>query len=181
MRVITGTAKGRRLLQPSGRDIRPTTERVKEAIFSALQFDIEGRRILDLFAGSGQLSCEALSRGAQSATLVDNSESSLKIARTNIENCGFIEKAKIVKSDYSTFCSMCRDRFDIAFLDPPYHEGFLISAIKCVQPLMSDYGIIVCEHPKDLLLEQKIGDLYVSRQYHYGKINITVYKKGDNA
>lgn len=179
MRVITGTHKGIRLATPQGMDVRPTPERVKEAIFSVLQFDIEGRRFLDLFAGSGQMGIEALSRGALSAVLVDSSASSLKVARKNIEICKFQDKAKTVQSDYASFCSMSRDVFDIAFLDPPYNEGILIPALKAVLPLMSDYGFVVCEHPPEVSLPDEIGGFKVWRDYKYGKILVTVYRKGD--
>lgn len=178
MRVITGSARGKRLLTPSGRDVRPTPERVKEGLFSALQFDIEGRRVLDLFAGSGQLGIEALSRGAKSATLVDYSAVSTKIIKTNVENCGFEDRVSIIQSDYAAFCAMCTDMFDVVFLDPPYNAGFLMPAIKQVLPLVSDYGFIVCEHPPEVELEQSVGGFSVWRTYRYGKVLITVYKKG---
>ena len=180
MRVITGSARGRKLITPTGRDVRPTPDMVKEALFSALQFDIEGRRILDLFAGSGQLSCEALSRGASFATLVDSSAVSVKTAKANIEACKFSDKARVIQSDYSAFCAMSRDEYDIVFLDPPYNAGLLTPSIKAVLPLMSDYGIIVCEHPSDVLLEENIGGFSISKTYRYGKVFITVYKKGEN-
>ncbi len=179
MRVITGTARGKRLVTPAGMDVRPTPDRVKEGLFSALHFDIEGRRILDLFAGSGQLSIEALSRGAASAVLVDKSAQSIKAAQSNVSACGFEDKARIVQSDYLSFCAMCRDTFDIVFLDPPYNEGMLIPAIKAVLPLMSDYGSIVCEHPIDVKLEESIGGFSVYRTYRYGKVLVTVYRKGE--
>lgn len=179
MRVITGSLRGKRLSTLEGRDVRPTPERVKEGLFSALQFDIEGRRILDLFAGSGQLSIEALSRGAKSAVLVDNSASSVKVIRSNLQNCGLEDKTKVVQADYSSFCAMCRDEFDIAFLDPPYNEGLLIPAIKSVLPLMSDYGFVVCEHPLDVVLDNEIGGFCIWRSYRYGKVLVTIYRKGD--
>ncbi len=178
MRVITGICKGKRLFTPDGMDVRPTSDKVKEGLFSALQFDIEGRRILDLFAGSGQLSIEALSRGAESAVLVDNSSASVKIIKKNIALCGLEDKAKVYNTDYSSFCAMCRDTFDIAFLDPPYNEGILENALKSVLPLMSDYGLIVCEHPPMVKLPETIGGFYVLKTYSYGKINLTVYRKG---
>lgn len=179
MRVITGSAKGKRLVTPAGRDVRPTPERVKEGLFSALQFDIEGRRVLDLFAGTGQLSIEALSRGAESAVLVDSSASSVKAARSNVEACGFSDRARIVQSDYGAFCAMSRDTFDIVFLDPPYMEGLLMPAVKAVLPLVSDYGFVVCEHPPEVKLEPEIGGFSVWRSYRYGKVLITVYRKGN--
>lgn len=177
MRVITGSARGKRLVTPAGLDVRPTPDRVKEGIFSALHFDIEGRRVLDLFAGSGQLSIEALSRGAESAVIVDNSANSLKAVRSNIEACGFSDKARVIQSDYASFCAMSRDTFDIVFLDPPYNEGLLMPALKSVLPLVSDYGIIVCEHPMDVKLEETIGGFAVSKVYRYGKVLVTVYRK----
>lgn len=179
MRVITGSVKGKRLVTPAGRDVRPTPERVKEGLFSALHFDIEGRRVLDLFAGSGQLSIEALSRGAEKAVLVDNSAVSVKAIKSNIDACGFGDKAKVVLSDYASFCAMSRDAFDIVFLDPPYNEGLLMPAIKAVLPLISDYGMIVCEHPPEVKLEENVGGFIISRTYRYGKVLITVYRKGD--
>jgi len=179
MRVITGSARGKRLITPEGRDVRPTPEKVKEALFSALQFDIEGRRILDLFAGSGQLGIEALSRGAESAVLVDNSAISVRTATANVSSCGFEGKARVVRSDFATYCAMSRETFDIVFLDPPYNEGLLVPAIKAVLPLLSDYATVVCEHPPEVVLDEEIGGLKIWRTYRYGKILITVYRKGD--
>ncbi len=179
MRVITGSAKGKRLATPEGKDVRPTSDKVKEGIFSALQFDIEGRRILDLFAGSGQLGIEALSRGAESAVLVDSSAVSIRIAKQNVENCGFSDRARVIQLDYSAFCAMSRDTFDIVFLDPPYNEGLLSNAVKAVLPLMSDYGLIVCEHPPEVKLEESVGGFSIFKTYRYGKVNVTVYRKGE--
>ena len=180
MRIITGSARGRRLITPQGLDVRPTPEKVKEALFSALQFDIEGRRVLDLFAGSGQLGIEALSRGAKSATFVDASPVSIKTVEKNLESTALKENARVIKSDYSAFCACAKDTFDIAFLDPPYEEGMLLPAIKAVLPLMSDYGIVICEHPPHVELPEEIGGFAVNREYRYGKISVTVYRKGDN-
>ncbi len=178
MRVITGSARGKRLLTPQGNDVRPTSEKVKEALFSALQFDIEGRRILDLFAGSGQLGIEALSRGAESATFVDSSNASIKIIKQNIENTGFGDVSKVYTMDYNSFTSMCRDTFDIVFLDPPYAQGLLLPAIKSVLPLISDYGMIVCEYPPEIEIPESIGGFEIYRTYLYGKINVSIYRKG---
>lgn len=180
MRVITGTARGRRLVTPEGLDVRPTPEKVKEALFSALQFDIEGRRVLDLFAGSGQLGIEALSRGAESATFVDNSQVSIRTITKNLETSMLADKAKVVKTDYASFCAGSRDTFDIVFLDPPYDEGLLLPAVKSVLPLMSDYGMIVCEYPPHVEMPESIGGFEISRNYKYGKINVSVYRKAEN-
>lgn len=179
MRIITGVAKGKRLVTPEGRDVRPTPERVKEGIFSALQFDIEGRRVLDLFAGSGQLGLEALSRGAESAVFVDASDASVKIIKQNIELTGFEGKANVVRSDYASFAAASGDTFDIVFLDPPYAAGLLMPAVKAVLSLMSDYGMIVCEHPSEVKLDETVGSFSVSKTYRYGKVLVTVYRKGE--
>ena len=178
MRVITGTARGKRLITVSGNDIvRPTGEKVKEALFSSIQFDIEGRRVLDLFAGSGQLGIEALSRGAESATFVDCNDASLKVIKQNLENTSLSDKASVYKSDYATFALRCTQKFDIAFLDPPYKAGVLEDAVLKTIPLMSDFGKIFCEHPVELKLPQTIGGFKVTKVYRYGKSLITVYKK----
>lgn len=178
MRVITGSARGKRLVTVTGNDIvRPTGEKVKEALFSSIQFDIEGRRVLDLFAGSGQLGIEALSRGAESATFVDCNDASLNAVKRNLENTGLEPFATVYKSDYATFALRCSQKFDIAFLDPPYNAGILEDAVIKVAPLMSDYGKIFCEHPSELKLPETINDFSVCKVYKYGKTIVTVYKK----
>lgn len=178
MRVITGIARGKRLVTPDGSDVRPTSDKVKEALFSALQFDIEGRRVLDLFAGSGQLGIEALSRGAESCVFVDNSRASLNLVKKNLEITGLAINAKVVQSDFSSFAAMCRDTFDIVFLDPPYAAGILCDAIKAVLPLMSDFGMIICEYPPEVTIPERVADFFVYRTYRYGKINVSIYRKG---
>ncbi len=178
MRVITGTARGKRLITVPGDDIvRPTSEKVKEALFSSIQFDIEGRRILDLFAGCGQLGIEALSRGAKSAVFVDSNDASLNAVKKNLENTGLSNLAKTYKSDYSAFAVRCIDKFDIAFLDPPYKQGLLEDALKKTIPLMSDFGKIFCEHPIDIKLPDAIDGFCIYKVYRYGKTAITAYKK----
>lgn len=180
MRVITGIARGKRLVTVTGNDIvRPTGDKVKEALFSSIQFDIEGRRVLDLFAGSGQLGIEALSRGAESAVFVDCNDASIKAINQNIENTGFSKQATVSKSDYSTFLLRCNQKFDIAFLDPPYSAGILEDAISKTVPYMSDYGKIFCEHPKEVALPEKIGGFSICKVYRYGKTYITAYKKDE--
>lgn len=180
MRVITGIARGKNLKTLDGNDVRPTSQKVKEAVFSAIQFDIEGRRVLDLFAGSGQLGIEALSRGAKNAVFVDNSSASVKIINQNLESTGFQANARVYSGDYASFTAMSRDVFDIVFLDPPYQKGLLVPALKSVLPLMSDYGIIVCEYPPEVEIPQSIGGFEVAKTYRYGKINVSVYRKGAN-
>lgn len=178
MRVITGIARGKRLRSLDGNDVRPTTDKVKEGIFSAIQFDIEGRRFLDMFAGSGQMGIEALSRGALSAVFVDSSPAAIRICTENIVNCGFEKESKIVKRDSIGYVATTPETFDIAFLDPPYEAGLLVKALETVATKMSDFGIIICEHPSDVALPEEIYGFTAQKVYRYGKINLTVYRKG---
>ena len=130
MRVITGSARGRRLITLEGDDVRPTTDIVKEALFSIIQFEIEGRNVLDLFGGCGQLAIEALSRGARSATIVDLSKKSVEIIKKNVNSTGFTNNAFVVNSDATAFLSRTREKFDIALLDPPYSKGLIEKALE---------------------------------------------------
>ena len=177
VRIISGIAKGRSLQTLPGNHVRPTTDKVKEAIFSSIQFDIEGRRFLDLFAGSGQMGLEALSRGAQSATFVDSSADSLKICRQNIDTVGFSAVSKTVHSDALLFLNRNNEKFDIAFLDPPYAADLLEKALLLLAKQMSDFGTIICEHPTDIILPERVDDFSLCKTRKYGKINVTFYKK----
>ena len=178
MRVITGSARGRNLITVPGEDIvRPTPQRVKEAIFSSIQFDIEGRKVLDLFAGCGQLGIEALSRGAKSAVFVDASDISLNVVKQNLSNTKLDGAAKTVRSDYAAFLASNKEKFDIAFLDPPYGSGLLLNALEGVTETMSEYGSIFCEHPADVVLPDNAGDFAAYKNYRFGRIMITVYRK----
>ena len=146
MRVISGTAGGRKLKQPDGMTVRPTTDQVKEAIFNIIQFSIEGRRVLDLFAGTGQLGIEALSRGASGCTFVDRASSSLKLVRENLSLTGFGERAETVCSDSIAFLERCGE-YGIVLLDPPYDSDLLEKALKAINEfdILEDDGIIICE------------------------------------
>lgn len=158
--------------------VRPTSDRVKEAVFSSVQFDVEGRRVLDLFAGSGQLGIEALSRGAEKAVFVDRCAECTDVVKKNLEITGLKDKAVVFCGDYSSFLSRNSETFDIAFLDPPYSSGILVEALGLVTNHMSDYGIIFCEHPSDLSLPEAIGCFKAVRTYRFGSISVTTYKKG---
>lgn len=176
MRVITGSARGRRLKAPEGVDVRPTTDKVKEAIFSIVQFDIKGSAVLDLFSGSGQMGIEALSRGASSCVFVDSSRSSIEVTKGNIAAAGFKNEATVMNSDSIGYLRMCRNIFDIAFLDPPYGKGLIEQALTLLSGYMSDRGIIVCEHELGLELPENFEKMRKYRSYKYGKIEVTVYK-----
>lgn len=176
MRVITGTARGRKLIALEGNDVRPTTDKVKEAVFSIVHFDIDGSEILDLFAGSGQLGIEALSRGASRCTFVDSSQKSVKVVNENIKATGFEDKASVLNTDGLSYLRTCRLKFDIAFLDPPYEKGILEQTLPLLEEHMSDRGIVVCEHEQKLVLPEEFGRLKKAKTYKYGKIEVTVYR-----
>ena len=175
MRVITGSCRGRKLVSPTGDDVRPTTDNVKESVFSIIQFSVEGRSFLDAFAGSGQMGIEALSRGASGAVFVDNSRRSLEVVRKNLGLTGLAQKARVVNADTLSYLSSCMEKFDIAFLDPPYREGLLQNALELLPQVMNESGYIICEHPADEELPQRTGDFIIKKSYRYGKIKITVY------
>lgn len=179
MRVITGSARGRRLRSPEGRDVRPTADKVKEAVFSVVQFDIEGSAALDLFSGSGQLGIEALSRGARSCVFVDSSRVSVDITKENIAAAGFKDSSSVVTADSIGYLRMCRNTFDLAFLDPPYGKGLIEQALPLLCGHMSERGIIVCEHENGLELPETAGSLTKSRTYKYGRTEVTVYRSGE--
>lgn len=176
MRVISGSAKLRRLEPVKGQDIRPTSDRVKEAIFTIIQFDIEGKNVLDLFAGTGQLGIEALSRGAQGAVFLDNSPTAIETVRKNLLNTGFYTKAKVYKMSYDAYLRTSSERFDIAFLDPPYNKNLLPPALYAVADRMNPGSLIVCEHSDKDVLPPSVGNFETLRTYRYGTVRVTLYR-----
>ena len=148
MRVITGTARGRKLVAPEGMDVRPTGDKVKEAVFSAIQFDIEGSYVLDLFAGSGQMGIEALSRGAEKAVFVDSSQKSVNCVNENIKNTGFVKNSVIVTRDSYDYIRYTSEMFDIIILDPPYRHGHIAKILPLCAEKLNEGGSIVCEYEK---------------------------------
>ena len=175
MRVITGTARGKRLRTLDGLDVRPTSEKVKEAIFSIIQFDIPEARILDLFAGSGQLGIEALSRGAKGCVFVDQSRSSSAVIRENVEACGFSERSRILNMNAIDYLRSA-PTVDIALLDPPYSKGLITDALPLLESKIAPNGIVVCEHEAGLVLPERVGRLKKKREYSYGKtVALTTY------
>lgn len=180
MRVITGTARGRRLRELEGMETRPTTDRVKEGLFSALQFDIEGRKVLDLFAGTGQLGIECLSRGAASAVFVDRRTDAVKLIRENLRLTELEDRARVIAGDSMEYLRSIREPFDIIFLDPPYAAGLLEPAIAHIAKfdILAPHGIIAAEHPADRVLPALAPPYRLHRTYRYGKIALTLYRRG---
>ena len=179
MRVISGKARGIVLKTPDGVLTRPTADRVKEALFSIIQFDIPGTRVLDLFGGTGQLGIEALSRDASYAVFVDAREEACRLIRENIKRTHFETVSRVVCSDYSKYLKACREKFDIIFLDPPYSEVFLENSLKMITEIdiLQSGGIIITERPveKELLLD--FPGYSRSKDYKYSKTILTIFKK----
>ena len=176
MRVITGTARGRRLKTPENYDIRPTTDNVKESVFNIIQFDIEGRRVLDLFAGTGQLGIECLSRGAAEAVFIDENTAAVKIVKENLKTCGFT--AAVLQQDALGYLRHC-GRFDLVFVDPPYDSGLYESVLETINSvdILSDGGIIICEARRDRQLPEMTAPYEKQREYVYGKVKLCKYVK----
>ena len=180
MRVITGSARGRKLKTPENYDIRPTTDNVKEALFNILQFDIEGRRVLDLFAGTGQLGIEALSRGAAEAVFVDESRESVRIVKENLKACGL--SAPVFQTNALDFLRSC-GTFDLIFVDPPYDAGLYEPVLNTINSVdnLSDGGIIVCETRRETALPEMAPPYVRKKEYRYGKVKICFYAKETEA
>ena len=180
MRVITGKARGVQLKTPDGMTTRPTTDRVKEALFSIINFDIPGAKVLDLFGGTGQLGIEALSRGAASAVFVDAGESACRLIRENLKRTKLEGEGRVIRSDYLDYLKRCRETYDIIFLDPPYAEVFLENALKRITEIdiLQTNGIIVTERPLGKELPWEFEGYSRSKDYKYGKTLLTIYRKG---
>ena len=176
MRVVGGSKRGTQLIGFDRDEVRPTLDRVKESMFNVLQFDIPGSRVLDLYGGSGQLTVEALSRGAASAVILDRNPAAVKIIRENVQACGFGEQAKILSMDARDFLAGCKEKFDVIFLDPPYAGPLLEESLKTITEIdiVSEHGIIVCESALDKELPELPEPYEKGREYRYGKIKVTL-------
>lgn len=179
MRVISGTARGRRLKELPGMDTRPTTDKVKEALFNIIQFEIEGRRVLDLFGGTGQLGIEALSRGAAHCTFVDSSRQAAAVIRDNLKTVGFSDLSAVQQGDALAFLAGCRQRFDVILLDPPYQTDLLENCIQNITrfDILSEHGIMICESAAEKQMPEPDAPYEKGREYRYGKIKLTVYHR----
>jgi 16S rRNA (guanine(966)-N(2))-methyltransferase RsmD len=178
MRVISGSARGRKLIQPEGGAVRPTTDMVKEALFNIIQFDLEGRRVLDLFSGTGQLGIEALSRGAASALFVDPSAPALRLVRANLRHTELAARAEVYREDALAFLRR-GGRFDIVFIDPPYESALAEKALAAINEfdILNENGIIICETKADARLPDLSPPYAKGREYRYGRIRISLYLK----
>ena len=176
MRVITGSRRGKKLKTLDSLDTRPTTDMVKEAVFSAIQFDVAGSQVLDLFAGSGQMGIEALSRDATHCVFVDSNPSAVQVIKENIADCKFTAESRVLNMDSLEYLKVAKGQFDIVLLDPPYGKGLIEKVLCGLDGHISDRAIVVCEHEKELELADEYGRLKKHKRYKYGKIAVTLFK-----
>ena len=180
MRIISGSRRGHKLFEFEGQDVRPTTDRVKESIFNLIQVYVPNADILDMIAGSGALSFEAISRGANSAVLVDCDKNSVAIINKNIKSLRFENECRVVERSCFDFINTNCGKFDIIFLDPPYNKGFIEPALSAISEndILSDNGIIVLESDNTDFKNEFEG-LEMIKQKKYGRTFITIYKVKD--
>ncbi len=180
MRIITGRAKGIRLKTLEGDATRPTAERVKEAVFSMIQFDLEGREVLDLFAGSGQMGLEAVSRGAKHAVLVDRSKDAIRVIEENVAKTKLAADCSVCLSDCMDYIHRNRKKkFDIIFIDPPYASGLYPTVLEALNEydMLKPTTMIVCEGDMENLLSQypSLSSVYCSKKISkYSRTVITI-------
>ena len=185
MRIITGSAKGKKLVSLEGYATRPTSERIKEAVFSSIQFDVEGRRVLDLFAGSGQMGLEALSRGAERATFIDLSREAMEVVKQNARITGFFDQSHFLVSDWRNYIRKAsgREQYDLVFVDPPYAMECCADAAKYLaeKELIIPGAIVVLESGEEEIdiADPRLSGYRVIKSTHYGKktfVNILFYE-----
>ncbi len=177
MRVTGGIGKGRRLRVPAGSRVRPTSDKVKQALFNILGENVKGALFLDLFAGAGGVGIEALSRGAARVVFVDDSRDSLNAIRKNIEQTGFGDRAQVVASHAEKFLAKTSEQFDIIFLDPPYTlELSPLLAVMAESGILKADSIVVAEHFKKQPSPERAGNLTLYREAQYGDTVLAFYK-----
>lgn len=177
MRIIAGELKGRRLFTPKNSNIRPTTDKVKESIFSMIAAYLEDAVVIDLFSGTGNLGLEALSRGAERCYFGDKSRSSLDLTRQNIAYCKQERNAVTILGDYEYVLRKIPEKVDLIFLDPPYSEGLIDHCFELISEhsLLADEGIIVAEHGIKTPMEDKLWGFTKIKEKKYGTIAISIY------
>lgn len=177
MRVIAGEYKGRRLTSPMDDRVRPTTDKVKEAIFSILMNEVYGSNVLDLFSGTGNLGLEALSRGAEHCWFCDSSRDSIKLIKHNISYCRADERSTVMAGDFRKVLARISDPMDIILLDPPYDMGLLPECFELIEEydILDENGLILAEHRKEEVLPEQIGKFVRVKERKYGKVVISIY------
>jgi len=177
MRVISGSARNKPLLSVEGLDTRPTIDRVKEGIFSSIQFIIPGAKVLDLFAGTGQMGIEALSRGAKRAVFVDSSRAAISCINENLRATGFERCSEVISRDSFDFIRLTRQSFGVIILDPPYRHGHIDRVLPIAASKLQEGGCIICEYESEAETPATPEGLVLRKTYRYGKINVTIFDK----
>lgn len=178
MRIITGTARGKQLATLPGNETRPTSERVKGAIFSSIQFELTGRRVLDLFAGSGQMGLEALSRGAECCTFADASPDAMAIVKENARRCGFFDRSRFLISDYRNVIRKAeKEAYDLVFIDPPYALDAAADAVLRILDagILLPGAIIVTEAGRPDILPEPPSGLTLRRAARYSLSHVSLF------
>lgn len=182
MRIIAGIARGTRLKMVPGKHVRPTADRVKESLFQVIGPFFDGGWVLDLFAGTGALGLEALSRGAERAIFIDQSRISLDTVLSNVEATGMKDRVEIYRRDARAACRVLSKRglrFRLIFLDPPYHENLLLPVLTLIggSDLLTEDGIVAAEYPSRESLPKRIGALVETRRLTYGDTTISLFQR----
>lgn len=177
MRVTTGLARGRKLIAPEGLDTRPSSDMTKQAVFNIVQNYVEGSTFLDLFAGSGQMGIEALSRGAKHAVFVDASPKAIQAVKENLAHCGLADRAKVAQMEALSYLNSTNLKFHLAFLDPPYQKQIIDAVLPQVVRHMAEDGVILCETERDEVLPERAGEYYLAKTYFYGKAKVSAYRR----
>ena len=175
MRIIAGEKRGLRLRTMEGEETRPTLERVKEAMFSSIQFLLPGATVLDLFAGSGQLGLEALSRGAARCVFVDENREAVALVKENCRAVELFEKSRVLGMEARSFLAQSKDFFDIVLLDPPFGNGVLAEILPQVELRLAPGAVVLCESEPQAVLPQQVGSIRLQRQYRYGMVMVSRY------
>lgn len=177
MRIIAGEAKGRKLIAPKNQDVRPTGDRVKESIFNMISPYINGAVVIDIFAGTGNLGLEAISRGAEKVYFVDNSLSSLDVVKKNISITGFSKQSTVIKSHYERALKDIPQKADLFFIDPPYNKGYVMDCVRCISlhEKISDGGVLVIEHNNEEVPDEFDGFSLIKRK-RYGITTISILR-----
>jgi len=183
MRVIAGSKRGLKLEALEGLETRPTTDRVKEALFNLIQFEIQGSKVLDLFGGSGALGIESLSRGAEHVVFVDQSRASARVIARNLERAKFQDAAKILTQDWMSALSQLENsEFDLVFVDPPYNAALETLVLEKLDlfNLLSEDAIVVIEHPASRALPETVSGYSFLKSRHYGITALSLYRRHMN-
>lgn len=181
LRVISGKARGLKLNTPKNEDVRPTTDRVKESLFNIISLYIIDSKVLDLFAGTGSLGIECLSRGAQKCVFVDVSKESIEIVKSNVKKARVENESIIINCDFKEAIKRLQvknEKFDVIFMDPPYYKDMFVKGLENIEnaDLLSEEGIIIIEHDTKDVFPDNIGKLEKDKSKKYGNTTLTFYK-----